>query len=224
MRLLRHALPVLCLLTAGAAALAVSLPARAATSTGWRVNHRVHVDFFTAMTAIAALGRSDAWAMGASQKKNDETTAIIERWQGKSWRRVSLPPGVAATWNTPLPIATMAAHSDRDLWAFSLFAPQYLRRSGTHWSTGQLPIGTGGLQPFISVGVDRGPGDVWALGGAGDSGMMVPYAARFDGTTWSVVPGAWARPDRGVQRAVTQGHLGGHRPHAAAPGPVHTQA
>ena len=187
MRLLRHALPVLCVLTAGAAALAGALPAQAAT-TGWRVNQRVHIDFFTAMTAIAALGRSDAWAMGFSQKKNDQATAVIERWQGKNWRRVPLPPGVAATWDKPLPLATMAAHSDRDLWAFNVVAPQYLRRSGTHWSTGTLPALAGASQVFVSVGVDRGPGNVWALGGSATGSSLTPYAARFNGTTWSVAP------------------------------------
>jgi hypothetical protein len=188
MRLLRPALPALCVLTACAATLAVSLPAQAASSTGWRVNHRVKVQGDVIMTGVAALGRADAWAMGIQEKQNDASVGLIERWNGSSWRRVMLPSGVASQWNGLGPAPTIAVHSDTDLWAFSLLVPAFLRRSGTHWSTGTLPMATGGGQVFISVGVDRGPGNVWALGGADDNGKVAPYAARFDGTSWSVVP------------------------------------
>ena len=188
MRLLRPALPVLCVLTACAATLAVSLPAQAASSTGWRVNHRIKVKGEVIMTGVAALGRADAWAMGIQEKANDASVGLIERWNGSSWRRITLPSGVASQWNGLGPAPTIAVHSDTDLWAFSLLVPAYLRRNGTHWSTGLLPLANGDTQPFISVGVDRGHGNVWALGGADDNSAFVPYAARFDGTSWSVVP------------------------------------
>ncbi|HEY2550403.1 MAG TPA: hypothetical protein VGI64_07480 [Streptosporangiaceae bacterium] len=188
MRPLRPVLPVLCVLTVGAATLAAALPAQAATKTGWRVNHKITLSGNSLMTGIAALGRNDAWALGVQEKPNDARVGLIERWNGKSWRSVPLPKGVRSTWNAAEPIPTIAVHSDTDLFAFSLFEPVYLRRSGTHWSTGTLPVGTGGSDALISVGVDRGPGDVWALGATEDSGMIVPYAARLDGTSWSVVP------------------------------------
>jgi hypothetical protein len=188
MRPPRPVLSVLSVLTAGAAAVAVSLPAQAATSTRWRVNHRIVLNGGVIMTGVAALGRADAWAMGIQLKPNDESVGLIERWNGSSWRRVTLPQGVASQWNQSMPAPTIAVHSDTDLWAFSLLAPVFLRRSGTHWSTGLLPLANGDIQPFISVGVDRGHGNVWALGGADDNSAFVPYAARFNGTSWSVVP------------------------------------
>ncbi|HEY2550401.1 MAG TPA: hypothetical protein VGI64_07470 [Streptosporangiaceae bacterium] len=187
MRLPRAAMSALSILTGCAAALAVSLPAQAAT-TGWRVNHRVKIGTDTVMTAIAALRPADAWAMGFSLKTtNSDPTSVIERWNGRSWRRVTLPAGVAAKWNASFPIATIAAHSDSDLFAFSEVVAQYLRRSGTHWSSGPLPAPSSGSHVVLSVGVDRGPGNVWALGGSSTGQAFTPYAARFNGSTWSIV-------------------------------------
>jgi hypothetical protein len=188
MHLFRRALPVL---TAAAALAAGVLPASAAqaSTTGWRVNHQVKIGARTVMVAIAALRPADAWAMGISQKTSTASaTAVIERWNGGSWRRVTLPAAVAGPWNRSVPIAAIAARSDSDLFAFSEVTPQYLRRSGTHWSTGKLPVPGGAATVVMSAGIDRGPGNVWALGGTFRRQTFSPYAARFNGTRWSVVP------------------------------------
>ena len=184
-------LPAVPLLTAAVTLAAALLPVSAAqaSTTGWRVNHRVKLGAVTIIASVAALRPADAWAMGITQKKNGGNIAsVIERWNGRSWGRVTLPSAVAAKWNAGIPIATIAARSDSDLWAFSELVPQYLRRSGTHWSTGTLPQPAGAADVFVNAGVDRGPGHVWALGGTGHpNGTFSPYAARFNGTRWTMV-------------------------------------
>src|SRR5262249_4947231 len=134
--------------------------------------------------------RADAWSMGGFTPKpgSDVVSPVIERWNGRSWSRVTLPAGVRAKWTADFPVPTTTATSDRNLWAFSLFTGNYLRRNGTHWSTGALPVPTGADDVIPSVGVARSPTDVWALGVAKTGQTLSPYAARFDGTSWSVVP------------------------------------
>lgn len=186
MSLLRRAAVVL---SASAALLAVALPAQAKTPPGWRVNKRVMAAGGPVMTAIAALRRSDAWAMGFNQPTKNSINGIIERWTGKAWHRVQLPVTVAANWDMAPPIATMSASSDSNLWAFSLLPPaEYLRRSGTQWSTGFLPVPMQGDDLYVGVGIARSSTDVWALGGVVQSNALHPYAARFNGTSWSMVP------------------------------------
>jgi hypothetical protein len=187
MSLLRRAAVVV---SASAAVLATTLPAQASTPPGWRVNHRVNAGFETIMTAIASLGRSDAWSMGAFEVQGggDVIHPVITRWNGRAWNRVTLPAGVRSKWTQANPIATMAASSDRNLWAFSLFTGNYLRRNGTHWSTAALPVPLGADEVVTSVGVARTPSDVWALGLSQTGATLAPYAARFDGHSWSVVP------------------------------------
>ena len=186
--LLSPAAPVLTAALTLAAALLPASPAQAST-TSWRVNHRVKLGAVTIIASVAALRPADAWAMGITQKKNGGTVAsVIERWNGRGWGRVTLPSAVAAKWNGTFPVATIAARSDSDLWAFGDLVPQYLRRSGTHWSTGRLPTPAGSAAVFVNAGVDRGPGHVWALGGTSHAnGSFSPYAARFNGTRWSMV-------------------------------------
>jgi hypothetical protein len=189
MHQLRRSVTVLGAAGVLAAGLLPATPAHAST-TGWRVNHRVKAGTETAMTAIAALGRADAWTMGAftAQSGSDVLHPVITRWNGRSWNQVTLPAGVRAKWTADVPLATMAASSDSNLWAFSLDTAHYLRRNGTHWSTGALPVPAGADEVVPSVGVARTPSEVWALGFSQTGQQLSPYAARFDGHAWSLVP------------------------------------
>ena len=75
---------------------AVTAQAATASSTGWRVvataGGRQNPGL---MEAIAAVARDDAWAFGAitSAATPDTYSSIVRHWNGKSWRKASLPPG-----------------------------------------------------------------------------------------------------------------------------------
>jgi hypothetical protein len=183
--------------TASAAVVAIAIPAQAKTL-GWRVDARVKVSKEAVLSGIAALGRSDAWALGSGSTGQPPILGIVEHWNGKSWRRITLPPGVAADWDAANPLFVAAgATSDSNLWAFSLLSATYLRKSGTTWSTGTLPAPSTG-SPVPVVTVVRSSTDVWALGGASTRSSVLPYAAHFDGTSWSVFPVPGSGPIVGV--------------------------
>jgi hypothetical protein len=180
-----------------AAVLAVAVPAQA-SSLGWRVAARVKAGKASLLTSVATVSRSDAWAFGASSIGGTSYDGLIEHWNGRSWRRISLPSGVATGWAGATPvIVASGATSDSNIWAFSYFSATYLRRQGATWSTGTLPApGSGTVRPIVTV--VAGSADVWALGGAFTGSGATPYAARFNGTTWSTVPVPGSGPIVGV--------------------------
>lgn len=183
--------------SASAAVLAIAIPAQAKTL-GWRVDARVKVSKQALLTGIAAIGRSDAWALGSGDSGRPPILGVVEHWNGKSWRRITLPPSVAADWDAATPeVVAAGATSDSNLWAFSLLSPTYLRKNGTTWSTGTLPEPSSG-QPAPIVTVVRSSTDVWALGASVDHSSVRPYAAHFDGTSWSIVPVPGSGPIVGV--------------------------
>ncbi len=183
--------------SASAAVLAIAIPAQAKTL-GWRVDARLKVSKQSVLTGIAAIRGSDAWTLGSGDTGQPPILGIVEHWNGKSWRRIALPLGVAADWDAANPIVVAAgATSDSNLWAFSLVSATYLRKDGTTRSTGTLPEPSSG-SPDPIVTVVRSSTDVWALGGSTYRSSVLPYAAHLDGTSWSVVPVPGAGPIVGV--------------------------
>jgi hypothetical protein len=181
----------------GAAVLAIAVPAQA-SSLGWRVAATVEAGKVALLTSVATVTGSDAWAFGASGTGQPPYHGLIEHWNGTSWGSISLPSGVAASWTKASPIVVASgATSDTNIWAFSYLSGTYLRKQGNTWSTGTLPApSSGSVRPIATV--VAGSSDVWALGGAFAGSGATPYAAQFNGTTWSVVPVPGSGPIVGV--------------------------
>ncbi len=170
------------------------LPAQAAT-TGWRVNAELSAGGSqTVLWGVDAVSARDAWATGVAQNSKALTFApVLRHWTGAGWHPVTLPAGVAKAWNNTYPTFTqIAASSAADVWVFNGLprAPAYLHLSGTHWSIGQLPGGTSAENAIEVTAVrDVGTGNVWAFGArvnlASQAAQAVPYAAHFNGRTWT---------------------------------------
>jgi hypothetical protein len=172
------------------------LPAQAAT-TGWRVEATFAArGSVTALTSVAAVSPSDAWATGFNFKVSGNPKppwqTVIRHWTGKTWRSVTLPAKIAREWARQLPVSSVVgAMSARDVWVFGGFQAGYLRLHGSRWSLGQLPGASkksGALVQIDAVKVFS-RSDVWAFGLRGQS---TPYVAHYIGRKWVrvTVPGS----------------------------------
>ena len=191
-------------LAASVIALAASMvPAQAATSS-WRVSAELSTrGSVTVLWGADAVSARDAWATGVAQNSKTLTFApVLTHWTGTGWHPVTLPAAVAKPWNNTYPTFTqIAASSAGDVWVFNGLprAPAYLHLNGTRWSTGQLPGGSTVASAIEVTAVkDFGKGNVWAFGArvnlASQSAQAVPYAAYFNGRTWTgqTLPGSGA--------------------------------
>jgi hypothetical protein len=189
-------------LAGSALALAGGLvPAQAATS-GWRTETTVAIrGSETLFTDVAASSPADAWATGLVVKATGSSLpqSLIRHWTGKAWRPVTLPGKIAREWaKQDTFFSEVAAASARSVWVVGGFTGSYLRLSGSRWSIGQLPgagSGTSGAVVEIDAVKAFSSTNVWAFGEEDlASGSQEPYAAHFNGRTWSTttVPGSGA--------------------------------
>ena len=175
------------------------LPAQAAT-TGWRSAATVAVKGrVVLLTGIAAPAANDAWASGISTTSSTKSTLeVMEHWNGRSWRQVSLPSAVAKVWSNPAgAFQAIGASSSTNVWAFGEFpagaseTATYLRLSGRRWTTGTLPGASNGHIVLVTSVEVLGNSNVWAFGGrlvaGSEQPQAAPYAAHFNGHRWSTV-------------------------------------
>jgi hypothetical protein len=182
------------------------LPAQAAT-TGWRSATAVTVkDRGVMLTAVAAPAANDAWASGVSATGSGaDTREVMEYWNGRSWKPVTLPSKVAKVWaNTDGAFQVVGASSASNVWAVDQIpavksdTDTYLRLSGHRWTTGTLPGSSAksGHEVLVTSVEVLGNSNVWVFGGelkvSSTQVTFAPYAAHFTGQRWSTVavPGA----------------------------------
>jgi hypothetical protein len=182
---------------------AIAIPATAAVVTpagyqGWRAYHRVTVrEREVLLGSIDAVSASDAWVAGISgNAKLSGQRPLVEHWNGWSWRPVSLGVNDPALTATGGFFGYIAASPGRNVWAFSENG-SYVRLHARHWMTGRVPRSSGGHVVILSATAFSRT-DVWAFGtryvGPASKLDLVPYAARFNGTSWTTVP----MPGKGV--------------------------
>jgi hypothetical protein len=178
---------------------AAMVPADAAAAPGWRTAAVVSVPGDeTLLSGVAAVSARDGWAVGyAAKSSGKEPAGLVEHWDGRSWRRVTLPARVAKKWAAGSPFQVIGASSSTNVWAFDEAGGAkpgviFLRLNGRRWTTGILPgtAGAGGLVTVTAVQV-LGKSDAWVFGGklkaTTKQVSFVPYAAHFDGKRWSAV-------------------------------------
>jgi hypothetical protein len=138
---------------------------------------------------VAAAGGT-VWAVGAyvDPSSSINRRKLIMQRAGGVWR-ISAAPSVA----TYERLTAVDATGQADAWAVGSsssdiqsapLAPLALRWNGAGWRSMTLPAPTG----TALTGVDaRTPSDVWAVGSTSGASGPQPYAAHFDGTSWSRV-------------------------------------
>ncbi|HEX6942229.1 MAG TPA: FlgD immunoglobulin-like domain containing protein [Gemmatimonadaceae bacterium] len=137
---------------------------------------------------VDAITDDDVWAVGAAVGYGDggaTSVPLAMHWDGSSWTDVEVPR-VA---NRHHELGDLVAISHDDVWAVG----DYRNVSGTfrgvtyHWdgsSWSHIPspieeLSQSGLEDIVATG----PDDVWAIGGAPDTGVVLMH---WDGSQWSL--------------------------------------
>jgi len=171
-----------------AAATPAAEGARAATGTpGWRVAASVHgKNQSIQLSDVAADAADDAWSIGSARMVNQATfRPVIEHWDGRAWRQVTLPGSVLKTLGTSSVRATIGASAPSNVWAFGT-GGYWLHWNGKLWTPGRLATPPGAaLGPYVGSPLVFSPSDVWAFGDyQTKSGTLVPYGLHFNGHAW----------------------------------------
>ncbi len=141
-------------------------------------------DFFT-LDDVVALAADDAWAVGDSADfASLKSETLIEHWNGASWQAVASPnPGGPAG---PNALRGVDAAGPSDIWAVgsakSPSRPLILHFDGSGWQVSPNRCGA----PLDDVDALSST-QIWAVGGS--------KTCRYDGTSWTAVPGP--RPPSG---------------------------
>ena len=150
-------------------------------------------------SAIAALGESDAWAVGTHTPLPKGIYPLTEHWDGKSWTAVPCPSPGGTRKPVRSHLEAVAIDAPDDAWAVGGWspiehaAPVYgliEHWNGTKWSTIPAPRSRvyttiGGLSAVAAIS----PTAAWALGGGTTAGgRTVSVFMRWDGTRWRYLP------------------------------------
>src|SRR5262252_5439775 len=73
--------------------------------------------------AVAALGKSDAWAVGTHTPLPRGTYPLTEHWDGERWRAVPCPSPGGTRHPTRSALAAVAIDAPDDAWAVGSWSP-----------------------------------------------------------------------------------------------------
>jgi hypothetical protein len=152
----------------------------------------------TSLEGVAALSRTDAWAVGQYyDPATEQAKTLVQHWDGRSWRIVRSPTvGGKGT------LQAVAATSGTDVWAVGSYATESTSEAGTrtlveHWDGREWRVvpspnpgiegGNGVLRDVVALNA----GDAWAVGSYYpdvENPTLQPLVERWDGTAWRVVP------------------------------------
>lgn len=163
-------------LVVGGAMLGTGSAAGAALSARWRIAYaaKTNSSFFV---STAALSARDVWAVGTNQPPGPVTsqTAIVRRWNGRSWAAVSLP----STYRHAFLFA-VAGSSPSNVWVFG----QWRNSNGLaghafalRWHGSWSRVGWWATYSSVSGSVVLSPGDVWMFSAFG--------TWHYDGHGWT---------------------------------------
>jgi hypothetical protein len=135
------------------------------------------------LDAVSASAPDNVWAVGDWRSISAPFKALIVRWDGSSWTRVSNPGEGAGSGGTQ---AVLALAPD-DVWVSGEFyggSVRLIHWNGSSWETPSTGI-TGIIVSFAAIS----PRDIWAADGTHAS------IYHYDGTSWSLantptIPGA----------------------------------
>ncbi len=133
---------------------------------------------FTSLNGVAATSAGNAWAVGASGTNNSQPVPLIERWNGRAWRRVPSPsPGSA--------LNSVVAVSPRSAWAVGLAGTGggflILRWDGKAWKRVPGPK-PGGYLPYPSGVAATSASNAWVVGSTSTGKTLIE---QRKGTGWA---------------------------------------
>ena len=147
------------------------------------------------LAGVDTVSADDAWAVGYANRVTPRGVfhrALIEHWNGSTWRVVPAPP--AGTADTDLWAVT--ALSATNVWAVGnenvgrfTFRPLVEHWNGRAWTLVRVPTprltGTGASLFGVAA---ASPRDIWAVGGYDTGTRFQPLIEHFNGDRWTIVP------------------------------------
>ena len=174
-----------------AAALIAASPALAAGT--WQVDSSPNPtgSTFSQLNSSFAASHTQAWAVGQTRvaASGNGFETLIEEWNGSTW---SVVPGAPASASASS-LNGVSGTGPSDIWAVGQNAGASLLEhwNGQSWSHVASPAGEPPDGQLNAVSADS-PTDAWAGGSAmnvNNSGVT-PLIEHWNGTQWSVSPGA----------------------------------
>jgi hypothetical protein len=142
------------------------------------------------LNRAAAITPDDIWAVGVAVGYGDgaaTSVPLAAHWDGSSWTDVEVPR-VA---NRHHELSAVAAISSNDVWAVGDYrnVAGPFRAVTYHWDGAAWSYIPNPIEDAPQSGIDdvaaSGPNDVWAIGGAPDTGVMLIH---WDGAAWTSMP------------------------------------
>lgn len=140
---------------------------------------------------IAAISRTDMFAVGALGDVFAPTQTLIARWNGATWQTVPSPFADTATES----LGGVAAVSATDAWAVGAYDTQttaanltlIVRWNGKKWHTVRAPFPHGAIDDSLGAVATVGAKSAWAVGSVSFASSAQPLVLRWNGTKWTIV-------------------------------------
>lgn len=156
----------------------------------WITMPGIDLDNENVLRGISAISSDDVWAVGSYGYSSASNHALTIHWDGSQWSNVPNPDpgGNYAGW-----LETVEAFSPNNVWALGLYREYQPLELIMHWDGAQwLVLGSPSGTTSDLIGIDGlTPNDVWAVGYTSGAPNTVSLTEHYNGTSWSVVPGAF---------------------------------
>ena len=160
-------------------------------------------------TSTVVTGPSEAWLAGYRKVGEGPYRALIQHFAAKSW---TIAPSAPVSSADTTFLYGMAATGPNDVWTVgsdtnsSFTATQGLIEhwNGRSWTRSPAAAGEPAGSTLVAVSADKAS-DGWAVGYSHDPSTFwnSPLIERWNGTRWSVVPGASSYPSGPYNRLET---------------------
>jgi hypothetical protein len=147
--------------------------------------------------AVAALGESDAWAVGTHRPLPTGIYPLTEHWDGKRWTQVPCPSPGSTAEPTRSSLDAVAIDTPDDAWAVGEWSPiEHVPPSypliehwnGAKWTVVRGPSPVGRTTELTAVAAIS-PTAAWAIGFASTAaGRRVTVFMGWNGTRWRYLP------------------------------------
>src|SRR5215470_13766946 len=152
--------------------------------------------------AVAALGRSDAWAVGTRELGSDSGVklTLTEHWDGQSWKVVPSPSPAGMGVQAHSTLGAVAIDSPNDAWAVGDWSPASTdprkippshglieHWNGAKWTVVPGPR-SGGHTTGLTAVAATSPTAAWAIGNGTIDGHASTVFMRWNGARWRYLP------------------------------------